>query len=252
MKQKGISTFWDEQKGLELQRAIEESKIAVVVLSRDYATSTWCLEELAKIVDCMEKMNLKVLPIFHYVDPSDVANQTGAFAYAFAKHEERFKDSIEDVELWRLALRKTASISGMVLNYGDPESQLIDEFIESLSNQMPQDGSTNWDSAPRYDVTPDESDDADDDADEMVQDYVADLPLEAHVVPDDVAGVPQDAHVVEDHAANLPQACQICYTNARNMAFLCGHTTCVECGERLDTCHICRQPISCRIRLFLE
>ena len=42
---------------------------------------------------------------------------------------------------------------------------------------MPQDGSTNWNLPPRYDVTPDESDDADNDADEMVQDYVADLLL---------------------------------------------------------------------------
>nr|POE84977.1 e3 ubiquitin-protein ligase rglg3 [Quercus suber] len=89
---------------------------------------------------------------------------------------------------------------------------------------MPQDGSTNWNLPLRYDVTPDESDDADDGADEMVQDYVADLPLE----------------------------CAICVTNARGMAFLCGHTTCVECGERLDRCPICREPIIYRIRLFLE
>ena len=36
---------------------------------------------------------------------------------------------------------------------------------------MPEDGSTNWDLPPRFDDSPDE-------ADEMVQDYVADLPLE--------------------------------------------------------------------------
>lgn len=50
----------------------------------------------------------------------------------------------------------------------------LDEFIESLcnlSNQMPEDGSTNWDLPPRFDDSPDE-------ADEMVQDYVADLTLE--------------------------------------------------------------------------
>ncbi|KAM4080311.1 hypothetical protein ACJW30_11G005200 [Castanea mollissima] len=222
-----------------------------------------------------------------------------------------------------LALSEAGNLPGWGLNYGDLVSQVA-EIIASISNQMPQDGSTNGNLPLIYDITPDESDDAvdvmqeahvvqddvagvpqeahvvpddvanvpreahvvedhaanllqgnqnvlfdssinwdtppiydatpdeSDDADEMVQDYVADLPLEAHVVPDDVAGVPQDAHVVEDHAANLPQACQICYTNARNMAFLCGHTTCVECGERLDTCHICREPINCRIRLFLE
>nr|POE74225.1 hypothetical protein CFP56_44584 [Quercus suber] len=45
----------------------------------------------------------------------------------------------------------------------------LDELIESLcnlSNQMPEDGSTNWDLPPRFDDSLDE-------ADEMVQDYVA-------------------------------------------------------------------------------
>ncbi|XP_075643974.1 uncharacterized protein LOC142615156 [Castanea sativa] len=133
---------------------------------------------------------------------------------------------------------------------------------------MSQDGSINWDSPPRYDATPHESDDADDDADEMVQDYVADLPLDNQYVlldssinwdspprydatPDESDDADDDAdEMVEDYVAGLPLACQICFTNARNMAFLCGHTTCVECGERLDTCHICREPISYRIRLF--
>nr|POE77047.1 e3 ubiquitin-protein ligase rglg5 [Quercus suber] len=152
--------------------------------------------------------------------------------------------------LGRSASEKTRGVVGdnglriePLSSLSDPESQLIHEFIESLSNRMPQDGSTNWNLPPRYDVTPDESDDAD----EMVQDYVADLPLEAHVVEDHVANLPQEAHVVEDHVANLQQECTICVTNARGMAFLCGHTTSVECGERLDRCPICRESISYRI-----
>ena len=63
LKRKGISTFRDNEKlkqgtfiAPELLKAIEESRFAVVILSRDYASSRWCLTELTKIVECMEKM----------------------------------------------------------------------------------------------------------------------------------------------------------------------------------------------------
>ncbi|KAL0009553.1 hypothetical protein SO802_011055 [Lithocarpus litseifolius] len=61
MNQKGIRTFRDDEQyeqgksvHSELVRAIEDSKIAVIVLSQNYVFSTWCLAELAAIVECME------------------------------------------------------------------------------------------------------------------------------------------------------------------------------------------------------
>ncbi|KAL5760000.1 hypothetical protein ACOSP7_018502 [Xanthoceras sorbifolium] len=46
------------------------------------------------------------------------------------------------------------------------------------------------------------------------------------------------------------QICPICLTNPKDMAFGCGHQTCCECGEDLETCPICRSPIQTRIRLY--
>ncbi|XP_044978526.1 E3 ubiquitin-protein ligase RGLG3-like isoform X6 [Hordeum vulgare subsp. vulgare] len=46
------------------------------------------------------------------------------------------------------------------------------------------------------------------------------------------------------------QLCPICLTNPKDMAFQCGHLTCKECGPTLSTCHLCRAPITVRLRLF--
>ena len=65
----------------------------------------------------MEKMQLVVLPVFHYVDPSDVRNQRGTFAKAFAKHEEHLKDSIGNIQTWKTSLTKVANLAGWDLKY---------------------------------------------------------------------------------------------------------------------------------------
>lgn len=46
------------------------------------------------------------------------------------------------------------------------------------------------------------------------------------------------------------QLCPICLTNAKDMAFGCGHQTCCECGQGLQSCPMCRSPIHTRIKLY--
>ena len=119
LKQRGIVTFRDEENleigksiSLELLKAIKESRFAIVILSRNFASSTWCLDELTKIVGCLKEKTTTVLPIFYDVDPSDVRKQIGTFAQAFSKHEERFKDDIEKVQMWKAALEEVANLKG--------------------------------------------------------------------------------------------------------------------------------------------
>ena len=117
LKQKGILTFKDDEglnRGksilLELFKAIEESRFAIIIFSKNYASSRWCLDELAEIVRCREEKGLTILPIFYDVDPSEVRNQTGTFGQAFNKHKD--KENIKKVETWRDALKEVANISG--------------------------------------------------------------------------------------------------------------------------------------------
>ncbi|XP_065616012.1 TMV resistance protein N isoform X4 [Quercus suber] len=122
LKQKGIITFRDKEelkKGeriSELFKAIEESQFAIIILSRNYASSTWCLDELAKIIKCKDEIGLEVLPVFYSVSPSIVRKQTETFEQAFIDHQERFEDNIEKVETWRDTLKKVADIKGWDLH----------------------------------------------------------------------------------------------------------------------------------------
>nr|XP_023870611.1 TMV resistance protein N-like [Quercus suber] len=140
LQQRGIDTFRDEENleigkfiSPELLKAIKESRFAIVILSRNFASSTWCLDELTKIIGCLKETN--VLPIFYKVDPSEVRKQTGTFAQAFIKHEERFKDDIEKVQTWKAALEKVVNLKGWHLQ-NRSEAQLIQDIVEELWHKL--------------------------------------------------------------------------------------------------------------------
>ncbi|KAL5767693.1 hypothetical protein ACOSP7_014294 [Xanthoceras sorbifolium] len=92
-----------------LLRAIEESRISVVIFSKYYASSKWCLRELAEIIK-YKKMNRQIVrPVFYNVDPSHVRKQIGSFKDAFAKHENELP---EEAQIWREACIEASYISG--------------------------------------------------------------------------------------------------------------------------------------------
>ncbi|TKY68711.1 Disease resistance protein TAO1 [Spatholobus suberectus] len=123
----GVNTFLDEEnllKGMQLEellRAIEGSQIAIVVFSKTYTESTWCLDELEKISKCHGTCGQKVVPVFYDIDPSVVRHQKGDFGKALKAAAEKIYLG-EDLEhaLSRLssALTKAANFSGWdVRNY---------------------------------------------------------------------------------------------------------------------------------------
>nr|CCW28747.1 TIR NB-ARC LRR protein [Arachis duranensis] len=117
LNRNGITTYIDDnnlRKGDvisdELLKAIEESMFAVIVLSPNYASSSWCLDELCKILDCSKKLGQHIVTVFYDVEPSDVRHQKGTFEEALTKHEQR-QDG-EKVKRWRNALTQVAAYSG--------------------------------------------------------------------------------------------------------------------------------------------
>ncbi|KAH9725710.1 ADP-ribosyl cyclase/cyclic ADP-ribose hydrolase [Citrus sinensis] len=143
---KGIYVFKDD-KELErgasispgLLKAIEDSRISIIVFSQNYASSTWCLDELVKIVQCKNKNDHQqmVFPIFYDVEPTMVRKQTGSFREAFSKHEEAFRENLEKVKNWRDALKEVANISGWELKEYRSESEFIWDIVKAISSKIP-------------------------------------------------------------------------------------------------------------------
>ncbi|XP_057505339.1 disease resistance protein RPV1-like isoform X1 [Actinidia eriantha] len=139
--QAGIHTFLDDEElrrghdiSSGLLKAIEESRISIIVFSRNYANSRWCLDELVKILECKRNLGQLVLPIFYDVDPSDVRKQTGSLAEAFASHEKRFVDQMDKVKRWRAALTEAANLSGWDLQNveNEHEGKFIRKIVEEI------------------------------------------------------------------------------------------------------------------------
>jgi hypothetical protein len=98
-----------------LLKAIEESEISIIVFSKNYASSRWCLDELIKILDSRKTRDQRVLPLFYDVTPAEVRHQTKTVKEAFAQLEKRYKDDDKKVKMWKSALTQVANLSGMTL-----------------------------------------------------------------------------------------------------------------------------------------
>ncbi|KAM5552055.1 hypothetical protein ABKV19_026758 [Rosa sericea] len=147
LNQKGILIFMDDpelEKGKsirpELLAAIEDSRCAIVILSKNYARSSWCLDELVKIIQCMKEMRQQVLPVFLDVDPSDVRHQRGRFGLKWEpqvevrEHEEVYAENEDRLNARRAALTEVANLSGWHLREHNPieEAQIVEEIVKLI------------------------------------------------------------------------------------------------------------------------
>ena len=53
------------------------------------------------------------------------------------------------------------------------------------------------------------------------------------------------------NASASPQECGMCLDKPVDCVFDCGHLCCFDCAEMIDNCHICRQPITKRKKVYL-
>ncbi|KAJ0900135.1 putative TIR domain-containing protein [Helianthus annuus] len=123
LEQRGIHTYMDDETLAPgesirpaLLKAIQESRIAVIVFSENYADSSWCLDELVCILECVDTKGQIVIPVFYAVDPSIVRNQKGKYGKAFSYFSKHKRKNPNKVESWKKALEKAGNLSGWVIN----------------------------------------------------------------------------------------------------------------------------------------
>ncbi|CAI8606753.1 unnamed protein product [Vicia faba] len=139
-----IKTYIDDnlERGDEIShallKAIEEAKLSVIVFSKNYANSKWCLDEVVKILECRKSNRQVILPVFYEVDPFHVRHQRGSYAEAFAKHEERYANKMNMVQKWRDALGEAANTSGWdsLSNINRTESELVEEIAKDVMQKL--------------------------------------------------------------------------------------------------------------------
>ncbi|KAG2301820.1 hypothetical protein Bca52824_030471 [Brassica carinata] len=141
LQRHGINVFIDklESVGQDLSNLfarIEESTIALVIFSRRYTESRWCLDELAKIKERADQGLLKVLvPVFYGVDRSEVEQQIGKYREEFSKHEaSEPKDRVTE---WRNALKEAASLKeGLQSNEESSDLKLMEEIVSYVHGRL--------------------------------------------------------------------------------------------------------------------
>jgi len=90
-------------------------RIVIVVFTKTYSESAWCLHQLQQIIEWHQTYCRHVLPVYYEIQPSDVRLQKGDFGKAFKATAQRIFSEQElehGMSRWSHALTKAANFFG--------------------------------------------------------------------------------------------------------------------------------------------
>ncbi|CAN1264349.1 Disease resistance protein L6 [Linum perenne] len=137
-----IRTFLDDEelrKGEtitpSLEKAIKESKVYIPIISQDYASSKWCLQELALMVKwCKQGDDRIILPIFYMMEPRDVRHQEGSYKKAFQSHRKKYDAEI--IKEWKEALKEVGEMKGWSVKESDRQGDIIEKVYSKVWSHL--------------------------------------------------------------------------------------------------------------------
>ncbi|XP_074355590.1 uncharacterized protein LOC141695231 isoform X2 [Apium graveolens] len=117
LRNEGFLPFMDktdihvgDEVNVAIKEGIRNSMSAIIIFSPNYASSTWCLEELVLILQRMKTSKYFIIPIFYEVRTRDIKHQLGNYSSALEKH--RLRGHGDKVEKWKQALDEVGNILG--------------------------------------------------------------------------------------------------------------------------------------------
>ncbi|KAH0939273.1 hypothetical protein HID58_006734, partial [Brassica napus] len=145
LQRHGINVFIDklESVGQDLSNLfarIEESTIALVIFSRRYTESRWCLDELVKIKERAAQGLLKVIPIFFKVEPVTVKQLRGAFGDKFRDREWEYRCDKPRTGRWKEALASVSCKTGLTFDRKTNESTFVRIIVKEVEKMLQPQG----------------------------------------------------------------------------------------------------------------
>ncbi|KAL7615524.1 hypothetical protein Lser_V15G03511 [Lactuca serriola] len=146
-----INTFLDDEEietgedlKPELETAIKASRGSIIVISKNYASSTWCLDELVLILEQHMTSDHIIIPIFYHVEPTHIRKQQSSFGDAMAKHKQTMEaetnankrsEWAQKMDRWNKALIEVANLKGKDVN-GRLETEFIEEIVKDIHRRL--------------------------------------------------------------------------------------------------------------------
>ncbi|XP_074324675.1 toll/interleukin-1 receptor-like protein isoform X1 [Apium graveolens] len=132
LRRADIQTITGDVSRSDTLSSVQQSRISVVVFSKNYASSAQALDELVNIRECSGTGGLVVLPVFYNFDRYSLMNQLET---SKGEHELQQTGSMSR---WRQALEEISSMPGYDLyKFADRnEAACVRKFVETILSEL--------------------------------------------------------------------------------------------------------------------
>ncbi|XP_027908039.1 TMV resistance protein N-like isoform X2 [Vigna unguiculata] len=137
----GLTTFLHEENAVNdmhiQQPILNLCRVAIVVFTKTYSQSAWCLHQLQQIIKWQETYSRHVFPVYYEIQPSDVRFQKGDFGETFkATAQKTFSgQQLEHgMSRWSHALTKAANLFGWDESNYRSDAELVDKIVKGVLN----------------------------------------------------------------------------------------------------------------------